>query len=159
MKATERPPRKNPIMAIPSNIASGMASGTALVGAAGQSVSNLFTGERRPVDPYSDLMSPANRAAATGEGISTAAYKAVEPWAGETGGNIASFLTQTGLSMGQFASALPFGGTGALAILSSSAAGQTALDVTKRGGSANEALVQGTNCRLDRVCNRKETTD
>ncbi len=53
------------------------------------------------------------------------------------------FLYQSGMSMGDFLVTLPLGKEGALAVMASGAAADTAADVSQRGGSATQALLSG----------------
>jgi hypothetical protein len=104
----------------------------AYVKTASQSIKNKITGSNETVDPNSGAFGPVIIEQATREGLK------------EDTGAFGDFLIDTGLSMGQFLTKLPLGQAGALTIMGSGAAGQTAKDVLDRGGSQDQAMLSGT---------------
>ena len=94
-------------------------------------LNEAITGELHPVDTNAkDFL--ATRAQGT---IREKVSENMEGWQ--------RFLYQTGMSMGDFLVTLPLGKEGALAVMASGAAADTAADVSKRGGSATQALLSG----------------
>lgn len=136
--------KDNPLLGVASNAAASFASPAAYLGTVGQNIKNTLTGEYESIDPNSRMMAGVNAERATRQGVNDAARGLGEKLGGEAGGNLASFLTDTGLSMAQYASKLPLGAPAALVIMSSGAAGQAANDAVRRGASASEALAIGT---------------
>ena len=115
-----------------TNIGASFTTPFAMIGTAGQAIENLVTGEYEPADPYSDWMRGAIVEQATRAGL-TEGLDGME-----------KLLADTGLSIGQYVTKIPFGPTAALVIMSSGAAGSTAQDVLARGGSTKQAVVAGT---------------
>lgn len=122
---------KAPWLGALNNVYSSFFSPAGLVGTAGQAASNLLTGEEKPLDENSPWFAATHSVRDSAEGIK----RNVETPLGQ-------FLVDTGLSMAQFASKIPLG-TLALPMMASGAGGQTAMEVTERGGTVNEALGMG----------------
>lgn len=136
--------KDNPILAPLSAAATSLAKPAGIIATLGQNIKNRVTGEYEPVDPNSRMMQGVNANTAIHQGFGEAARGVGEKIGGKTGGDITSFLADTGLSVVEYAATLPFGENAALAIMSSGAAGQTANDAVRRGATADEALMLGT---------------
>ncbi|NCB06402.1 MAG: hypothetical protein EOM69_12895, partial [Clostridia bacterium] len=121
----------NKLQGAAENILGAPAQTGAYLATAGQAVKNLVTGRDDMVDPNSPWMKGVRRTQATSEGVT------------EGMGGVGKFLTQTGLSIGQYATKLPFGQFALLA-MGLEVAGAKSYDVARRGGSAGEALLIGT---------------
>lgn len=122
---------KAPVLGVLNNVYSGFFSPAGLVGTAGKAAANMVTGEENPLDPNSQWFAATHSVRDSAEGLK----RNVESPLGQ-------FLVDTGLSMAQFATKIPLGPL-ALPMMASGAGGQTAMEVTERGGTVNEALGMG----------------
>lgn len=100
-------------------------------------VSNAITGQEAPIDYSKPVYSAARDQSTIRETVSS-----------EIGNSVGQFLYQTGMSMGDFLTLMPLaavpGGQAAVtAILGGSAATDTAMDVSSRGGTASQAFWSG----------------
>ena len=95
-----------------------------------QNVSNAIKGENVPVNIYSPNFNAVRMRNTISEELT------------KDKGTVASLLISTGLSMGDMATALPFGSAAPL-IMASNAAADAAYDATERGASAGQALASG----------------
>lgn len=99
--------------------------------------SNAITGQEAPIDYSKPVYSAARDQSTIRETVSS-----------EIGNSVGQFLYQTGMSMGDFLTLMPLaavpGGQAAVtAILGGSAATDTAMDVSSRGGTASQAFWSG----------------
>ncbi|NCB04526.1 MAG: hypothetical protein EOM69_03280, partial [Clostridia bacterium] len=122
--------RENKAYGVYRNLTEAPAQMDALLESISQYAKNQTTGRNDPIDPNAPRMKGVWRTQATREGITDGMNEG------------AKFLTDTALSLGQYAMKLPMGQFALLA-LGVEAAGSKAYDVTKRGGSAGEALLAG----------------
>ena len=100
-------------------------------------LSNAITGEEAPVDYSSPVYDSSRYQSAVREQVSS-----------DIDSGIGRFLYQTGLSMGDFLTLMPLaaapgGQVAATAILGGSAASDTAMDVSERGGTSSQAFWGG----------------
>lgn len=134
----------NPLLGALTNISAGFLSPVAYGANAIQGVRNAITGENVPTDTNSDLFLGAQLSQASREGVSAAAERMPIFGNIEVGGqNLGSFLANTGLSIGQTLSRLPFGAAGALGLAGAGAAGEQTLDILNRGGTQGQAALSG----------------
>ncbi len=134
----------NPLLGALTNISAGFLSPVAYGANAIQGIRNAITGENVPTDTNSDLFLGAQLSQASREGVSAAAERMPILGNIEVGGqNLGSFLANTGLSIGQTLSRLPFGAAGALALSGAGAAGEQTLDILNRGGTQGQAALSG----------------
>lgn len=134
----------NPLLGALTNISAGFLSPVAYGANAIQGVRNAITGENVPTDTNSDLFLGAQLSQASREGVSAAAERMPILGNIEVGGqNLGSFLANTGLSIGQTLSRLPFGPAGALGLAGAGAAGEQTLDILNRGGTQGQAALSG----------------
>ena len=135
----------NPLLGALTNISAGFLSPVAYGANAIQGIRNAITGENVPTDTNSDLFLGAQLSQASREGVSAAAERMPILGNIEVGGqNLGSFLANTGLSIGQTLSRLPFGAAGALGLAGAGAAGEQTLDILNRGGTQGQAALSGT---------------
>jgi hypothetical protein len=123
---------ETPAAGVVLQVAGNFVSPLSLVGAGVQTVKNQISGEEKPID--------TNSAWYQGSQLKQAATEGVERHVTSTLGKAA---IDFGLSAADFASALPFGEVGAVALMSSQAGGETAYNVAQRGGTAEQALGAG----------------
>ena len=128
-KTAERA-NKNKIVGIAENIAGSFGSVGGFIETGIQGLKNWLHDDYERVDYNNEGFRGAHMVNDTAEGIT------------KDMGPAAKFFTEVGLSIGQFASKLPFGPTASLAIMSSGAAGQTALDALERGATTEQALME-----------------
>ena len=137
--------QEHPIQGALTNIFSWPLAIPSTVDAFGQAVAQQITGQWEPADPNRDIYVGARLGSATSEGVSEAARKAATAAFGsETAGDVAAFLTGTGLSIGQNATQVLALGGWALPFMSASAAGMSTVDTLDRGGSYGQAATMGT---------------
>jgi hypothetical protein len=96
-----------------------------------QTVKNAITGKYEPVNQYSPTQQAASQ------------KSAMQEYALKDAKGIWRFLGGVGFSMADMATKLPFGPTGSLAYMASSAAGQQANEVVRRGGTPEQAFLEG----------------
>lgn len=123
------------VAAVPQRVA----SGAGYIDLALQKAQNLWSGNDRPLDYYTQAMSLYGQSDAA---ISTVTQNIEDNAKTELGGKIGSFLYNTGMSMADFIAVAPLGGAG-MALLGSSAATATAVDIRDRGGDDTQALLGG----------------
>ena len=134
----------NPLLGALTNISAGFLSPVAYGANAIQGIRNAITGENVPTDTNSDLFLGAQLSQASREGVSAAAERMPILGNLEVGGqNLGSFVANTGLSIGQTLSRLPFGAAGALGLAGAGAAGEQTLDILNRGGTQGQAALSG----------------
>ena len=134
----------NPLLGALTNISAGFLSPVAYGANAVQGIRNAITGENAPTDTNSDLFLGAQLSQASREGVSAAAERMPILGNLEVGGqNLGSFVANTGLSIGQTLSRLPFGAVGALGLAGAGAAGEQTLDILNRGGTQGQAALSG----------------
>ena len=134
----------NPLLGALTNISAGFLTPLSWLDTAGHTVVSGITGEYTPTDPNSQMHIGAQLSQASREGVSAAAERMPILGNLEVGGqNLGSFVANTGLSIGQVASRLPFGGGGALALSAGSAAGEQSYNVLQRGGTQGQAALSG----------------
>lgn len=114
------------------NITSSIGQPLAYLATVGQNVKNLVTGEYEPIDTSALAFMPSHAVQDTEKGIT------------KDMSVVGKLATDAGLSLGQMAITLLFGKTASLAIMSTGAAGQTALQATLNGASASQALELAT---------------
>lgn len=119
--------KDHPVTAAGLNLFTSFANGASALDAAASAVAG------KEYDPNSSLNRPARITQATQEGLTE-----------DIKNPFVKFLADTGLSTAQFLAKLPLGQTAALAVMASGAAGQTAYDVKRSGGSTEQALLLGT---------------
>ena len=135
----------NPLLGALTNISAGFLSPVAYGANAIQGIRNAITGENVPTDTNSDLFLGAQLSQASREGVSAAAERMPILGNIEVGGqNLGSFLANTGLSIGQTLSRLPFGLIGGRLLAGGGAAGEQTLDILNRGGTQGQAALSGT---------------
>lgn len=104
-------------------------------------VSNALSGDYKPLDTNSYGFAATNFRNTVSQTVSeNIKSDVVEKTDNETAANAATFLYQTGLSIGDFASLAGLGEPASLAIMGTSAAMSTAKEATDRGVSADKAL-------------------
>lgn len=128
---TKRISEQAPALGAGINVISSFASPLGLAGTAVHNIGDAIRGEETPIDPNSAMFTGAHGMEQSAEGIKENTETA-----------FGDFLVDTGLSMVQFASKIPLGAL-ALPMMASGAGGQTALEVTQRGGTAKQALGMG----------------
>ncbi len=134
----------NPLLGALTNISAGFLTPLSWLDTAWHTVVSGITGEYTPTDPNSQMHIGAQLSQASREGVSAAAERMPILGNLEVGGqNLGSFVANTGLSIGQVASRLPFGGGGALALSAGSAAGEQSYNVLQRGGTQGQAALSG----------------
>lgn len=134
----------NPLLGALTNISAGFLSPVAYGANAIQGIRNAITGENVPTDTNSDLFLGAQLSQASREGVSAAGERMPILGNIEVGGqNLGSFVANTGLSIGQTLSRLPFGAVGALGLAGAGAAGEQTLDILNRGGTQGQAALSG----------------
>lgn len=134
----------NPLLGALTNISAGFLTPLSWLDTAGHTVVSGITGEYTPTDPNSQMHIGAQLSQASREGVSAAAERMPILGNLEVGGqNLGSFVANTGLSIGQVASRLLFGGGGALALSAGSAAGEQSYNVLQRGGTQGQAALSG----------------
>lgn len=122
---------EHPVLASAKSVALAPFKGFGMLDAGISALNEAVTGELHPVDTNAkDFI--ATRAQGT---IREKVSENMEGWQ--------RFLYQTGMSMGDFLVTLPLGEKGALAVMASGAAADTASDVSQRGGSATQSLLSG----------------
>ncbi len=103
--------------------------------------SNALSGDYKPLDTNSYGFAATNFRNTVSQTVSeNIKSDVVEKTDSEAAANAATFLYQTGLSMGDFASLAGLGEPASLAIMGTSAAMSTAKEATDRGASADKAL-------------------
>lgn len=138
---------EHPVLASGAYVASniGQLAGTKEVIQNGiqNSVSNLFgTGEYKPLDTNTYGFAATNFRDTISETVSDNVRNDVSSKTdSQLAANAATFLYQTGLSIGDFASLAGLGQPASLTIMGTSAAMSTAKDATERGASADKAML------------------
>lgn len=144
---TENFANEHPVLASGAYVASniGQLAGTKEVIQNGiqNSVSNLFgTGEYKPLDTNTYGFAATNFRDTISETVSDNIRNDVSSKTdNQLAANAATFLYQTGLSIGDFASLAGLGQPASLTIMGTSAAMSTAKDATERGASADKAML------------------
>ena len=144
---TENFANEHPVLASGAYVASniGQLAGTKEVIQNGiqNSVSNLFgTGEYKPLDTNTYGFVATNFRDTISETVSDNIRNDVSSKTdNQLAANAATFLYQTGLSIGDFASLAGLGQPASLTIMGTSAAMSTAKDATERGASADKAML------------------
>lgn len=144
---TENFANEHPVLASGAYVASniGQLAGTKEVIQNGiqNSVSNLFgTGEYKPLDTNTYGFAATNFRDTISETVSDNIRNDVSSKTdSQLAANAATFLYQTGLSIGDFASLAGLGQPASLTIMGTSAAMSTAKDATERGASADKAML------------------
>ena len=113
-------------------LASGFATPFAYLNTLGAGIREGITGEYKPVDLNSDAYAAVR-----------AKNQARENLTGDIDNGFVKFLADTGLSIADYLTKLPFGSAGALSIMSSGSAADTAYDAMSRGASASDAAWSG----------------
>lgn len=131
-KQTADRANRNKAAGIAGNIAGSFGSVGGWIETGVQGIKNWLNDDYERVDYNNEWFRGAHMVNDTTEGIT----RDMNP--------TAKFFTQVGLSIGQFASKLPFGPTASLVMMSSGAAGQTALDALERGATTEQALLEST---------------
>ncbi|MEG1492435.1 MAG: hypothetical protein RR394_09300, partial [Oscillospiraceae bacterium] len=121
----------HPALGVAYNVTGSFASPLALAGTAGHVAGDAIRGKETPLDTNTTMFSGTHMVNDSAEGIKR-----------KTSTPLGDFLVDTGLSIAQFASKLPLG-PAALPMMASGAGGQAALDVSERGGTAQQALKMG----------------
>lgn len=134
---------QNKMIGTAANLVSPFVKPVGAVATALQSASNAFTGQDEALDPNSPWFIGSRLDEATRAGLTQDMN--------ETG----KFLTDTALSIGQFLPQLALPKSVSLAMMGSSAMGDTAQDVLARGGTQNQALALGTISGLAEVAMEK----
>lgn len=134
---------KNKMAGVATNLASPLIKPFAAAATVTQSAKNLVTGDDETVDTNSQWFQGVHADEASRAGITE----------GMTPG--AEFLTNVGLSIGQFMPQLALPKSVSLAMMGSSAMGDTAKDVIERGGTQNQALALGAISGLAEVAMEK----
>lgn len=143
-ESTRKVSENNPLLGALTNIGAGFLTPLSWLDTAGHAVVSGITGEYTPTDPNSQMHIGPLLSQSSREGVMAAAEHM--PLLGdiEIGGrNLGSEVAGVGLSIGQVASRLPFGGAGALALSAGSAAGEQSYNVLQRGGTQAEAAFSG----------------
>ena len=136
--------QKHPVLGTAANAVSWPMNIPAYFDNARQGLENLITGEDRQ-SPYLNAYLGPKISAGTAQGASEAARAAaVQTFGNETAGDVAAFLTSTGLSIGQNAAQIAALGPLSLAGMSMSAAGSAATDALDRGATPGQAFLVGT---------------
>lgn len=143
-ESTREVSENNPLLGALTNISAGFLTPLSWLDTAGHTVVSGITGEYTPTDPNSQMHIGPLLSQSSREGVMAAAEQM--PLLGdiEIGGrNLGSEVAGVGLSIGQVASRLPFGGAGALALSAGSAAGEQSYNVLQRGGTQGQAALSG----------------
>lgn len=136
---------EHPVLASGAYVALNSAQTAALPEIIGKGLESQITDEYIPIDINSGKFGATNIRDTISETTSTNIENTVkEKTDSEFLANASSFLYQTGLSMGDFASLAALPQPVSLAIMGSSAAVSTAKDATERGISADDALATAT---------------
>lgn len=136
---------EHPVLASGAYVALNSAQTAALPEIIGKGLESQITDEYIPIDINSGAFGATNIRDTISETTSTNIENTVkEKTDSEFLANASSFLYQTGLSMGDFASLAALPQPVSLAIMGSSAAVSTAKDATERGISADDALATAT---------------
>lgn len=136
--------QKHPVQGAMTNIVSWPLNIPAYFANAGQAAKNLVTGKDEQ-DPHASAYGLTRIGTGTAQGTQEAARSAAtQAFGSETAGDVAAFLTGTGLSIGQNAAQIALLGPGSLAAMSMSAAGGSTEDALERGATPGQALALGT---------------
>lgn len=134
---------ENKVAGVATNLASPLIKPFAAAATVTQSAKNLVTGDDETVDTNSRWFQGVHADEASRAGITEGMTPEAE------------FLTNVGLSIGQFMPQLALPKSVSLAMMGSSAMGDTAKDVIERGGTQNQALALGTISGLAEVVMEK----
>lgn len=145
---TQKFARENKAQGVAANLLSSLAEGASLIEGVKQNIQNKMTGEDDSINPYSPLMRASNVQSASREGV-----------VGDIENPALRFLAETGLSIGQSVIKLPTGPIGAIALIGTSAAGNTIYEASKNGASAEQALKLGLTAGAVEVLTEKIPLD
>ncbi|MEG2679229.1 MAG: hypothetical protein RR949_04750, partial [Oscillospiraceae bacterium] len=133
---------KHPVLGTTMNILSSLFAPVSYLDAAGQSIKNAVTGEKKPLDTNTPLYQYANAQRDTQEALTE---KARASAGGDGfGADLAEFAAGTGLSIGQNIARIPMGAVGGLLDMAAGAAAGQSIDVTERGASSGKAMLEST---------------
>lgn len=151
--------QKHPVQGAMTNIVSWPLNIPAYFANAGQAAKNLVTGKDEQ-DPHASAYGMTRIGTGTAQGTQEAARSAAtQAFGSEAAGDVAAFLTGTGLSIGQNAAQIALLGPGSLAAMSMSAAGGSTADALGRGATPGQALALGTASGLTEALTEKLPLD
>lgn len=151
--------QQHPIQGALTNVVSWPLNIPAYFANAGQTVKNAVTGKDE-LDPHLNAYVGPKISQGTAQGTQEAARgAATRAFGSETAGDVAAFLTGTGLSIGQNAAQIALLGPGSLAAMSMSAAGGSTADALDRGATPGQALALGTASGLTEALTEKLPLD
>lgn len=140
--------KENPAAGVVVNAAASVTQGLGYVGTIVQNAKNEATENYERIDPNSAWFGSANVVQDTTEGLT-----------GDIESPVWQTVAQLGLSGAQYLAALPFGPGAALSIMSTSAAGATALQATQSGATPEQALAVSTMAGAIEFLTEKLTVD
>jgi hypothetical protein len=141
--------KEHPVTGTLMNITASLGQGAGFVSNTAQNLKNqLGSGEYEPINLYNMANAPTRMVNDTTEALTE-----------DIKSPFGKLLAQTGLSIGQFAATLPFGSTGALAIMGTASANQYAYDALERGVPAHEAMAGATAAGVIEVLTEKIPLD
>lgn len=140
--------QEHPVQGALTNMFSWPLSIPATVDNLGEAVRQKVTGEYAPADVNRDAYLGARIGTGTSQGVQEAAREvATDTFGNETAGDVAAFLTGTGLSIGQNLTQLPLGPL-TLPAMAASASGTSTVEALDRGASPGQAAVLGLSSGL-----------
>ena len=136
---------KHPVASSAAYVALNSAQTSVLPQIAKEGLSSAITGKYKPLDTNTGAFGATNlRDAIADKNSENIQNKVLDKTNSEFASKAASFLYQTGLSIGDFGSLAALPEPLSLAIMSSGAAASTAKDATQRGLSADKAMYTAT---------------
>ncbi len=136
---------KHPVASSAAYVALNSVQTSALPQIAKEGLSSAISGEYKPLDTNTGVFGATNlRDTIAEKNSENIQNKVMDKTNSEFASKAASFLYQTGLSIGDFGSLAVLPEPLSLAIMSSSAAASTAKDATQRGLSADKAMYTAT---------------
>lgn len=136
--------QEHPVQGALTNMFSWPLSIPATVDNLGEAVRQKVTGEYAPADVNRDAYLGARIGTGTSQGVQEAARQAAtDTFGSETAGDVAAFLTGTGLSIGQNITQVPLGAL-TLPAMAAQAGGSAAQDAYQNGATLEQAATYGT---------------